>query len=101
IVGIRPDIDLDLMAPGQSLDALTARLLQGIGHVLDEETPDRVIVQGDTASAMAGSLAAYFRRVPVAHVEAGLRSGDLHHPWPEEGNRRIIGSLADLHFAPT
>lgn len=101
IAGIRPDIDLDLMAPGQSLDALTARLLQGIGHVLDEETPDRVIVQGDTASAMAGSLAAYFRRVPVAHVEAGLRSGDLHHPWPEEGNRRIIGSLADLHFAPT
>ncbi len=101
IVGIRPDIDLDLMAPGQSLDALTARLLRGIGHVLDEEKPDRVIVQGDTASAMAGSFAAYFRRVPVAHVEAGLRSGDLHHPWPEEGNRRIIGSLADLHFAPT
>lgn len=101
LAGIRPDIDLDLMAPGQSLDDLTARLLRGLGHVLDDERPDRVVVQGDTASAMCAALAAYYRRIPVAHVEAGLRSGNLDHPWPEEGNRRIIGTLADLHFAPT
>ncbi|MBO9575509.1 MAG: UDP-N-acetylglucosamine 2-epimerase (non-hydrolyzing) [Sphingobium sp.] len=101
MAGIRPDIDLDLMAPGQTLDELTARLLQGLGAVLSEVRPDRVIVQGDTASAMAASMAAYFRRIPVAHVEAGLRSGSLLHPWPEEGHRRIIGALADLHFVPT
>lgn len=101
LAGIRPDIDLDLMTPGQSLDALTGRLLSGVGTVLDAEQPDRVIVQGDTASAKCAAMAAYYRRIPVAHVEAGLRSGNLHHPWPEEGNRRIIGTLADLHFAPT
>jgi len=101
IADLAPDIDLDLMEPGQSLDRLTARLLTGIGEVLDAERPDRVIVQGDTATAMAGALAAYYRRVPVAHVEAGLRSGDIYHPWPEEVNRRIIAPIADLHFAPT
>jgi UDP-N-acetylglucosamine 2-epimerase (non-hydrolysing) len=101
LAGIRPDVDLDLMTPGQSLDALTGRLLSGVGTVLDAEQPDRVIVQGDTASAKCAAMAAYYRRIPVAHVEAGLRSGNLHHPWPEEGNRRIIGTLADLHFAPT
>ncbi len=101
LAGIAPDADLGLMAPGQSLDALTARLIVGIGEVLDAERPDRVIVQGDTASAMAASLAAYYRRIPIAHVEAGLRSGNLHHPWPEEGKRRIIAAMADLHFAPT
>jgi UDP-N-acetylglucosamine 2-epimerase (non-hydrolysing) len=101
LAGIRPDVDLDLMTPGQSLDALTSRLLSGVGTVLDAEQPDRVIVQGDTASAKCAAMAAYYRRIPVAHVEAGLRSGNLHHPWPEEGNRRIIGTLADLHFAPT
>jgi UDP-N-acetylglucosamine 2-epimerase (non-hydrolysing) len=101
LAGIRPDIDLDLMRPGQSLDALAGRLLAGIGTVLDAERPACVIVQGDTASAKCAALAAYYRRLPVAHVEAGLRSGNLNHPWPEEGNRRIIGMLADLHFAPT
>jgi UDP-N-acetylglucosamine 2-epimerase (non-hydrolysing) len=101
VADLRPDIDLDLMEAGQSLDRLTARLLTGLGEVMDREKPARVIVQGDTATAMAGALAAYYRRVPVAHVEAGLRSGDLHHPWPEEGNRRIVAPLADLHFAPT
>lgn len=101
LAGIRPDINLDLMTPGQSLDALTGRLLGGIGTALDTARPDRVIVQGDTASAKCAALAAYYRRIPVAHVEAGLRSGDLNHPWPEEGNRRIIATLADLHFAPT
>jgi UDP-N-acetylglucosamine 2-epimerase (non-hydrolysing) len=101
IAGLVPDIDLDLMEPGQSLDRLTARLLTGLGEVMDNEKPDRVIVQGDTATAMAGALAAYYRRIPVAHVEAGLRSGDIYHPWPEEVNRRIVAPIADLHFAPT
>lgn len=101
IAGIRPDIDLDLMEPGQTLDRLTARLLVGLGDVLDRERPDRVIVQGDTATAMVGALAAYYRRIPVSHVEAGLRSGDIHHPFPEEVNRRIVAPIADQHFAPT
>lgn len=101
IAGIRPDYDLNLMEPNQSLDRLTSRLLTGVGEVLSEERVDRVIVQGDTATAMASSLAAYYRKIPVAHVEAGLRSGDIYHPWPEEVNRRIIAPIADLHFAPT
>lgn len=101
IADLKPDIDLDLMEPGQSLDRLTARLLTGLGDVMDAEKPDRVIVQGDTATAMVGALAAYYRKVPVAHVEAGLRSGDIYQPWPEEVNRRIVAPIADLHFAPT
>ena len=101
IGGVVPDIDLDVMAPDQSLDALTARLLTGLGAVYDRVKPARVVVQGDTATAMVGALAAYYRKIPVAHVEAGLRSGDIHHPWPEEVNRRIVATIADLHFAPT
>jgi UDP-N-acetylglucosamine 2-epimerase (non-hydrolysing) len=98
---IRPDYDLDVMAPNQTLDALTARLLTGIGEVLDIERPARVIVQGDTATAMVGALAAYYRQIPVSHVEAGLRSHNIYQPWPEEVNRKIIGTIADQHFAPT
>ena len=101
IAGLVPDHDLALMQPGQSLDQISARLLTGIGAVLDVEQPDMVIVQGDTATAMCGALAAYYRKIPVGHVEAGLRSGNIYHPWPEEVNRKIIGSFADLHFAPT
>jgi UDP-N-acetylglucosamine 2-epimerase (non-hydrolysing) len=101
IADLTPDIDLDLMEPGQSLDRLTARLLIGLGEVMDRVRPDRVIVQGDTATAMVGALAAYYRKIPVAHVEAGLRSGDIYQPWPEEVNRRIVAPIADLHFAPT
>lgn len=101
IAGIVPDHDLDVMKPDQSLDALTATLLTGLGRVMDEVRPHRVIVQGDTATAMAGALAAYYRKIPVDHVEAGLRSGNIYHPWPEEINRKIIGSMASLHFAPT
>jgi UDP-N-acetylglucosamine 2-epimerase (non-hydrolysing) len=101
VAGLSPDIDLDLMEPGQTLDRLTARLLTGLGEVMDREKPDWVVVQGDTATAMTGALAAYYRRVPVAHVEAGLRSGDIYHPWPEEVNRRIVAPIAALHFAPT
>ncbi|MBD8618161.1 UDP-N-acetylglucosamine 2-epimerase (non-hydrolyzing) [Sphingomonas sp. CFBP 13728] len=101
IADLAPDIDLDLMEPGQTLDRLTARLLVGLGEVVDAERPDLVMVQGDTATAMTGALAAYYRKVPVAHVEAGLRSGDIYQPWPEEVNRRIVAPIAALHFAPT
>ena len=101
IANLTPDIDLDLMEPGQSLDRLTARLLTELGEVMDAERPDRVLVQGDTATAMVGALAAYYRKVPVGHVEAGLRSGDIWQPWPEEINRRIVAPIADQHFAPT
>jgi UDP-N-acetylglucosamine 2-epimerase (non-hydrolysing) len=101
IADIRPDYDLDLMKANQSLDDLTARLLSGIGKILDKTMPQRVIVQGDTATAMCGALAAYYRKIPVSHVEAGLRSYNIYHPWPEEVNRKIIGTIADQHFAPT
>jgi UDP-N-acetylglucosamine 2-epimerase (non-hydrolysing) len=101
IAGVTPDHDLDLMKPDQTLDGLTAALLTGLGGVMDAEKPDWVVVQGDTATAMSGALAAYYRKVPVAHVEAGLRSHNIYHPWPEEVNRKIIGTIAALHFAPT
>ena len=101
IAGIVPDHDLDVMQPDQTLDALTANLLVGLGRVMDAEKPTRVMVQGDTATAMSGALAAYYRKIPVDHVEAGLRSGNIYHPWPEEINRKIIGSIASLHLAPT
>ena len=101
IADIQPDFDLDLMKANQNLDDLTARLLTGIGKILDETKPQRVVVQGDTATAMCGALAAYYRQIPVSHVEAGLRSYNIYHPWPEEVNRKIIGTIADQHFAPT
>jgi len=101
IADILPDFDLDLMRANQSLDDLTGRLLSGIGKILDETRPQRVVVQGDTATAMCGALAAYYRQIPVSHVEAGLRSYNIYHPWPEEVNRKIIGTIADQHFAPT
>ncbi|GHA00863.1 non-hydrolyzing UDP-N-acetylglucosamine 2-epimerase [Novosphingobium arvoryzae] len=101
IAGIVPDYDLDLMKPDQTLDGLTSALLNEVGRVMDTEHPDRVMVQGDTATAMVGALAAYYRKIPVDHVEAGLRSGDIYQPWPEEVNRKIIGAMASLHFAPT
>jgi len=98
---IRPDFDLDIMRPNQSLDQLSARLLLAIGEVYDRDRPDRVVVQGDTTSAMIGALAAYYRRIPVSHVEAGLRSHNIYEPWPEEANRKIVSQIADQHFAPT
>lgn len=98
---ITPHHDLKVMKRDQSLDLLTARLLSGAGEILDREQPDWVVVQGDTTTAMCGALAAYYRKIPVCHVEAGLRSGDIHHPWPEEVNRKIIGTFAALHAAPT
>ncbi|MGD9810619.1 MAG: non-hydrolyzing UDP-N-acetylglucosamine 2-epimerase [Sphingobium sp.] len=101
IAGIEPDVDLDIMQDNQLLDALTARLVVAIGGALDRERPDRVIVHGDTLTTMVASLAAYYRRIPVAHVEAGLRSGNINHPWPEEVNRRVVACIADMNFAPT
>ncbi|WP_239505526.1 UDP-N-acetylglucosamine 2-epimerase, partial [Serratia marcescens] len=76
-------------------------MLENVGEVLDQVAPSRVIVQGDTTTAMTGALACYYRRIPVSHVEAGLRSGNIYAPWPEEVNRKIIGTIADQHFAPT
>lgn len=101
LAGLRPDLDLDLMQPSQTLDALSARILTRFGEALDALRPDRVLVHGDTLTTMMATLACYFRRIPVGHVEAGLRSGDIYSPWPEEVNRKVTGAVADLHFAPT
>jgi UDP-N-acetylglucosamine 2-epimerase (non-hydrolysing) len=101
LAGLKPDIDLDLMQASQSLDALSARLITRFGEALDALKPDRVLVHGDTLTTMMATLACYFRRIPVGHVEAGLRSGDIYSPWPEEVNRKVTGTIADLHFAPT
>lgn len=101
IFDVSPDHHLSTMVPGQSLDNLCAVLLVKLGEVMDKEQPDWVLVQGDTATAMTAALAAYHRQIPVAHIEAGLRSHDIYRPWPEEANRRIIASVAALHFAPT
>lgn len=101
IARISPDIDLDVMQANQSLDGLLARLVTELGAAFDAEKPDRILVHGDTLTTMAATLSAYFRKIPVGHVEAGLRSGNIYHPWPEEVNRKVTGAVADLHFAPT
>jgi UDP-N-acetylglucosamine 2-epimerase len=98
---IVPDIDLDLMRPEQTSSAVAAGVLRRLDDVLVEVSPDRVLVQGDTTTVMAASLAAFHRSIPVGHVEAGLRTGDLRSPFPEEMNRRLTDLVADLHFAPT
>lgn len=98
---ISPHYDLDLMQPDQSLSQLTARILIALDHVVVEERPDWVLVQGDTTTVMAASLVAFYHRVKVGHVEAGLRTGERFHPFPEEMNRRIADVIADLYFAPT
>lgn len=101
VFGLQPEVELSAMAPAQSLSSLTARLLDGIDPVLDALRFDWVIVQGDTTTAAAAALAAFYRKVPVAHVEAGLRTLDLGAPFPEEANRQLIARLATLHLAPT
>jgi len=101
LFGIVPDHDLDLMKPGQGLHEITAGVLLGLKPVLDAEAPDIVLVHGDTTTTLAASLAAYYARVPVAHVEAGLRTGNIYSPWPEEINRKVAGAITRLHFAPT
>ena len=98
---IKPHYDLGLMRPGQTLPQLTSNILMGMDEVLADYRPDWVLVHGDTSTTMATSLAAYYRQVGVAHVEAGLRTHNLYSPWPEEGNRQITGRLSGLHFAPT
>lgn len=99
--GIRPDRDLDAMRPGQGLADLTARLLSGLDPVLAEEQPELVLAQGDTTTVMVTALACFYRKIAFGHVEAGLRTGDLHNPFPEELNRVLVGRMAALHFAPT
>jgi UDP-N-acetylglucosamine 2-epimerase (non-hydrolysing) len=98
---LEPDIDLGVMRPDQRLSDLTAELMRGLGEALADVRPDRVLVQGDTTTTLCGALAAFYESVPVAHVEAGLRSGDQRAPFPEEANRRLVANLADLHFCPT
>jgi len=98
---VRPDYDLDLMTPGQSLASVTAGVLTGLDPILAADAPAMVVVQGDTTTTMAAALAGFYRGIPVAHVEAGLRTGDLQSPFPEEWNRLAAGRLAALHFAPT
>ena len=99
--GLTPDLDLALMRPGQGLADLAGRALAGLDAVYENHRPDLVLVQGDTTTAFVGALAAYYRQIPVAHLEAGLRTDDLYDPFPEEANRRLVSSLASLHFAPT
>lgn len=101
LFGIKPDYDLDIMRPGQDLFSITARVLEGMREVLQDFRPDYVLVHGDTTTTLAASLAAFYARIPVGHVEAGLRTHNLYSPWPEEANRQITGVLAALHFAPT
>lgn len=98
---IKPDYDLDLMAPGQDLFDVTSRSLLGLRDVLRQERPDVVLVHGDTTTCFAATLAAFYENIPVGHVEAGLRTGDLRAPFPEEANRSLVGRLATYHFAPT
>ncbi len=98
---IIPDYDLDLMKEGQVLNDVTARILCELKLVLQEFEPDVVLVHGDTATTFAASLAAYYEKIPVGHVEAGLRTGNIYSPWPEEANRKLTGVLAKYHFAPT
>jgi len=98
---ITTDHDLNLMKPGQNLTEITTNVLTGLREILIKERPDRVLVHGDTTTTFAGSLAAFYEKIPIGHVEAGLRTGNKHSPWPEEMNRRLTASLADLHFAPT
>lgn len=97
----KPDFDLDLMQPNQELTDLTARVMQGVARVLEQVRPDVVLVQGDTATTFGAAMAAFHARIPVGHVEAGLRSGDVHNPFPEEAYRRMITEIATWHFAPT
>jgi UDP-N-acetylglucosamine 2-epimerase (non-hydrolysing) len=98
---IKPDYDLNLMKPDQSLEELTSRILLKLSPLLRKEKPDWLLIQGDTTTVMAASLAAFYQKVKVGHVEAGLRTGDKRQPFPEEINRRIAGVIADCHFAPT
>lgn len=98
LFGITPDVDLNVMEPGQALAGLFAKILTGMTAVIAEHKPDLVLVHGDTSTTLASALAAFYNRVAVGHVEAGLRTGDIYAPWPEEANRRLTGPLTRLHL---
>jgi UDP-N-acetylglucosamine 2-epimerase (non-hydrolysing) len=101
LFGITPDHDLDLMTPGATLPQITSRTLVAVSELLDRDTPDLVVVQGDTSSAFTAALAAFYHQIPVVHLEAGLRTGDIYSPFPEEVNRRLTSPISALHLAPT
>ena len=101
LFGLIPDYDLNIMSKGQDLNNITSRILCEIKPVLESCRPDVVLVHGDTTTALASSLASFYNQIKIGHVEAGLRTNNKHSPWPEEMNRRLIGRLSDLHFAPT
>lgn len=101
VFGVKPDVDLQLMRPNQTLGGLTSRAIAAIDEYLAQEKPDIVMVQGDTTTVLAGALAAFYHHIPVAHVEAGLRTGNMQSPWPEEANRVLTTRLAKWHFCPT
>ena len=101
IFKLKPDYDLDIMEPRQTLSTITSKCLLGMEEVLEEAKPDLVLVHGDTSTTFAGALAAFYHKIPVGHVEAGLRTYDKWSPFPEEMNRKMVGSIADLHFCPT
>jgi UDP-N-acetylglucosamine 2-epimerase (non-hydrolysing) len=101
IFEIKPDYDLNIMAPGQDLYNITSKILLGLRNVLKEFNPDLVLVHGDTTTTLAGSLASFYKKIPIGHIEAGLRTGNIYSPWPEEANRLFTTQLAKYHFAPT
>ncbi len=101
LFGIHPDYDLDLMVPDQSLFHVTGKAIQGFEDILSKTNPDLILVQGDTTTAFIGALAGFYRKIPIGHVEAGLRTGNKYSPFPEEVNRKLVSILADIHFAPT
>jgi UDP-N-acetylglucosamine 2-epimerase (non-hydrolysing) len=101
LFSITPDYDLEIMKPGQTLSGITSEILTRIEPVLQDFRPDMVLVHGDTSTTLATTLASYYQQIAVGHVEAGLRTGNIYSPWPEEANRKLTGALAQLHFAPT
>lgn len=98
---ITPDYDLNIMKKGQTLDSVTGTILHGLDGILEREKPDMVLVHGDTTTTFASALSAFYHRIPVGHVEAGLRTNNLYSPYPEEANRQMVGTIAELHFTPT
>lgn len=101
LFNIKPDYDLNVMRPGQGLTEITAAVLKGLKLIFEDFVPDLLLVHGDTTTTLSASLAAYYQQIPVGHVEAGLRTGNIYSPWPEEINRKVAGTIAQLHFAPT
>ncbi len=97
---IKPDVDLNIMRESQGLTGITSSVLSGLEAVLENERPDLVLVHGDTTTTFSASLAAYYSKIPVGHVEAGLRTGNIYSPWPEELNRKLTGCITSIHFAP-